>query len=96
VQAAYAVIIANTVRLISQLNSQITGLGEVVGEHLGRRRDADIYLSQPGLGSILGARVLAEFGDDPDRFTDAKGPQELRRHLTDHPRLRQPADRSPV
>jgi hypothetical protein len=29
-------------------------------------------LSQPGLGSILGARVLAEFGDDPHRYLTAK------------------------
>ncbi len=72
VQAAYAVIIANTVRLISQLNRQISELGEVVGEHFGRHRDAEVYLSQPGLGSILAARVLAEFGDDPHRFTDSK------------------------
>jgi hypothetical protein len=28
--------------------------------------------SQPGLGIILSARVLAEFGDDPDRYADAK------------------------
>jgi hypothetical protein len=34
--------------------------------------DAEIYLSQPGLGTILGARVLAEFGDDADRYVDAK------------------------
>jgi Transposase IS116/IS110/IS902 family len=34
--------------------------------------DAEIYRSQPGLGLILGARVLAEFGDDPDRYADAK------------------------
>jgi hypothetical protein len=72
VQAAYAVIVANAVRLISEFNHQITELGEVVSEHFGRHRDADIYLSQPGLGSILGARVLAEFGDDPHRFTDGK------------------------
>ncbi|MGH3336354.1 MAG: transposase [Nocardioides sp.] len=31
-----------------------------------------MYLSQPGLGVILGARVLSEFGDDPDRYADAK------------------------
>ena len=29
-------------------------------------------MSQPGLGPILGARVLAEFGDDPDRYASAK------------------------
>ncbi len=34
--------------------------------------DADIYLSLPGLGVVLGARVLGEFGDDPERYADAK------------------------
>jgi transposase len=34
--------------------------------------DAEIILSQPGLGVILGARVLAEFGDDHDRYASAK------------------------
>jgi transposase len=34
--------------------------------------DAEIYLSRPGLGPILGARVLAEFGDDPHRYADPK------------------------
>ena len=40
------------------LNAQIAGLGEVVAEHFGRHPDAEIYTSQPGLGVILGARVL--------------------------------------
>ena len=38
----------------------------------GRHPDAEIYLSQPGLGVILAARVLAEFGDDRQRYADAK------------------------
>jgi transposase len=37
-----------------------------------RLLDSEIYASQPGLGLILGARVLAEFGDDRTRFTDTK------------------------
>jgi Transposase IS116/IS110/IS902 family len=41
-------------------------------EELETHPDADIYLSLPGLGVILGARVLGEFGDDPDRYTTAK------------------------
>jgi transposase len=72
VQAAYAAIVANAVRLIVELNRQVEGLGEVVGEHFGRHRDAEVYLSQPGLGPILAARILGEFGDDPHRFADAK------------------------
>jgi transposase len=43
-----------------------------VAEGFGRHPDADIVTSQPGLGPILGARVLAEFGDDRDRYADAK------------------------
>jgi transposase len=35
--------------------------------------DSEIYLSFPGLGPILAARVLAEIGDDPTRFADARG-----------------------
>jgi transposase len=45
---------------------------EQVQAHFGQHPDAEIYLSQPGLGRILGARVLAEFGDDPTRYADAK------------------------
>jgi len=36
-------------------------------------RDATITTSQPGLGELTGARVLAEIGDDPTRFSDARG-----------------------
>ncbi len=51
----------------------VTALGtEQVGEGFGRHPDAEIYLSQPGLGEILGARVLAEFGDDPHRYADSR------------------------
>lgn len=35
--------------------------------------DSEIYLSFPGLGPLLAARVLAEIGDDRTRFADARG-----------------------
>ena len=35
--------------------------------------DAEIISSLPGLGPLLGARILGEIGDDPHRFTDARG-----------------------
>ena len=41
-------------------------------EHFGRHPDAEIYRSQPGMGAVLGARVLAEFGDDPYRYESSK------------------------
>jgi transposase len=34
-----------------------------------------VILSFPGLGVQLGARVLAEIGDDRQRFADARGPK---------------------
>jgi transposase len=72
IEAAYAVIVASAVRLIAQLNTQITELQAVVAEGFGRHPDAEIVTSQPGLGPILGARVLAEFGDDHARYADVK------------------------
>lgn len=71
-QTAYAAVVAREVAVITALNIQIDRLGAVVGEHFGRHRDAEIYTSLPGLGAILGARILGEFGDAPDRYTDAK------------------------
>src|SRR5438128_1523472 len=38
----------------------------------GSHPDAEIIVSLPGLGTVLGARVLAEFGDDRTRYDDAK------------------------
>ena len=61
------------VALIWSLSEQIAGLGEVVAAHFGQHPDAGICTSHPGLGVILSARVLAEFGDDPARFADARG-----------------------
>ncbi|MGW7133428.1 IS110 family transposase [Streptomyces bobili] len=48
-------------------------LAEAVEEAFSQHPDADVILSFPGLGVQLGARVLAEIGDDRDRFADARG-----------------------
>jgi transposase len=71
-ESAYAVVAATQIRLLSGIIAQLPGLEEVLAEGFGRHPDAEIYTSQPGLGVILGARVLAEFGDDPHRYRDAK------------------------
>lgn len=72
VTAAYAGAVRAQVAILATLNEQITALQGQVETHFGPHPDAEIILSQPGLGMILGARVLAEFGDDPDRYTSAK------------------------
>jgi transposase len=72
VQAAFAAIVAAQVEVIATLNEQIDALGEVVADHFGQHPDAELITSLPGLGVILAARVLGEFGDDPRRYVDAK------------------------
>ena len=72
VTAAYAVTVLSLIALITVLNEQVKVLEEQVGAHFGRHPDAEIYLSQPGIGLVLGARVLGEFGDDPGRYASGK------------------------
>ncbi len=72
VQQAFAAIVTAETALIGALNVQIEALGEVVKDHFGHHPAAEVITSLPGLGPILGARLLGEFGDDPDRYADAK------------------------
>ncbi len=71
-ESAYAVVAGTQIRLLAGIIAQLPELEEMLGAGFGRHPDAEIYTSQPGLGVILGARVLAEFGDDPHRYRDAK------------------------
>ncbi|XKK60776.1 IS110 family transposase [Streptomyces sp. ARC32] len=62
--------------LLVQLQAACTAaddLAQAVEEAFPQHPDAEIILSFPGLGVQLGARVLAEIGDDRSRFTDARG-----------------------
>jgi transposase len=72
VTAAYAATVRSLIAVITTLNEQVKALQGPVEENFGQHPDAEIYRSQPGMGSILGARVLAEFGDDPHRYADGK------------------------
>jgi len=72
IAAAYGATVRALAALITTSNEQITALEGQVEACFGQHPDAEIYLSQPGLGSVLGARVLAEFGDDPTRYDGAR------------------------
>jgi transposase len=72
VTAAYAATVRAQTAILTTLQQQINTMQGQVEAHFGRHPDAEIYLSQPGLGSILGARVLGEFGDDPHRYAGAR------------------------
>ena len=69
---AFGATVRSLVRIIAETNRQITQLEKTLDTRFGQHPDADIYHSQPGLGTVLGARALGEFGDDPDRYTSAK------------------------
>jgi Transposase/Transposase IS116/IS110/IS902 family len=60
------------VAVAAELTRQIIGLESQLADHFDQHPDAKIIRSLPGLGMTLGARVLAEFGDDPSRYVDAK------------------------
>ena len=80
VTAAHAAAARSAVRLISAFNSEITELEHALSEHFEQHPDAKIVRSLPGLGTVLGARVLGEFGDDRTRFSS---PQS-RKNCEDH------------
>ena len=69
---AYGVSVRSLVAVLTTMVVQAAALEGEVARCFGRHPDAEIITSQPGLGVVLGARVLAEFGDDQDRYADAK------------------------
>lgn len=69
---AYAATVTATVNLLISLNNQISDLQTQLAQSFRKHPDAEIYLSLPGIGDITGARMLGEFGDDPERYASAK------------------------
>jgi len=55
-----------------EMTAQISQLETQLAEHFEQHPDAKIIRSLPGLGMTLSARVLGEFGDDPNRYANAK------------------------
>ena len=69
---AYGEVVRSTVRIVAEMTVQIEALATELQARFEEHPDAEILRSLPGLGSVLGARVLAEFGDDPTRYADPK------------------------
>jgi transposase len=72
VEAAYGAQVCSAVAVIAEMTRQITALETELGSGFEQHPDAEIVRSLPGLGAVLGARVLGEFGDDPNRYQDAR------------------------
>jgi hypothetical protein len=69
---AHGLVTHSAVALIATFNTQIAELEAALSEHFEQHPDAKVVLSLPGLGTVLGARVLGEFGDDRTRFSGPK------------------------
>jgi transposase len=72
ITGAHGLITRSAVMLITSFNGQIAELEAALSEHFEQHPDAKVVLSLPGLGTVLGARVLGEFGDDRTRFSGPK------------------------
>ncbi|MEO1064942.1 MAG: IS110 family transposase [Actinomycetota bacterium] len=60
------------VAIIATFDAEIEQLESELAERFNAHDQATVIRSLPGLGTILGARLLAEFGDDPDRYDSAR------------------------
>jgi transposase len=69
---AYGAQVRAAVAIIAEMNRQIERLEAELASGFEAHPDAEIYRSLPGLGAVLGARVLGEFGDDPNRYQDGR------------------------
>lgn len=72
VAEAFGATVTALVAVIAELARQIETVAQRLESSFNTHPDAEILRSLPGLGPVLSARVLAEFGDDPHRYTDAK------------------------
>jgi len=64
--------VAATVGVLAELNQQVNAMEQQLSSAFEAHPDAELLRSLPGLGVVLGARVLAEFGDDPTRYGHPK------------------------
>jgi hypothetical protein len=72
VATAMGASVAASVAVIAEMGAQITQLAEDLSAGFDQHPDAEVVRSLPGLGTILGARVLGELGDEPNRYATAK------------------------
>ena len=64
--------VSAAVGVIAEMNRQVANLEAELRRSFEKHPDVEIVRSLPGLGVVVGARVLGEFGDDPTRYVDAR------------------------
>lgn len=73
IEAAMGEQAAGLLRFLGAALNNLTRLDDALTAAFTAHPDAQIITSMPGLGTVLGARMLGEIGDDRERFTDARG-----------------------
>ncbi len=73
VEAALGTTTRTLIRIVLQMQAAVTELEAALAEVFDAHQLAPILTSAPGLGAVLAARVLAEVGDDRERFSTAGG-----------------------
>ena len=73
VETALGASVAGLVQIITAMQDSVRDLEAALTREFEQHPLAPVLRSAPGLGPVLAARVLAEVGDDPDRFTSAQG-----------------------
>jgi hypothetical protein len=72
VTTAMGASVSASVAVIAEMVDQTARLAEELTSGFEQHPDAEVVRSLPGLGTILGARVLGEFGDEPNRYATPK------------------------
>jgi len=72
VARAYGSSVLAIAGIVRTMTAQIDRLGTELNARFEEHPDAEVILSLPGLGPVLGARALGEFGDEPNRYVDAR------------------------
>jgi Transposase/Transposase IS116/IS110/IS902 family len=72
VERAMGASVASSVAVIAEMVAQCALLAQELEASFEQHPDAAVVRSLPGLGTVLGARVLGEFGDEPNRYDGAK------------------------
>lgn len=73
VEQALGTTVEGQLKIITAMRDAVDQLEAALAVAFDQHESSPILRSAPGLGPVLAARVLAEIGDDPHRFTSAAG-----------------------
>ncbi|MGW7027124.1 IS110 family transposase [Streptomyces xanthophaeus] len=70
-ESTAAAVVNSLARAVLALDDEIAGIDSQIAVRFGEHRDADVILSMPGMGPLLGAEFIACTGGDMEAFGSA-------------------------